>query len=261
MKRSSIDILAVIALTLIAIILALLVPASNVAFRVLALPLVLVLPGYALTSALFVRQALGITERILFSLAVSLIVVIAGGLLLNLTPFGLQAGSWAVLTGTITLAACAVALARRRGQNVSAPEWLRDRRFSLTFPQGLLLGLAALITCAAVALSIIGAQEQPYPGFTQLWILPASGAHAQHSVLLGVKNMEKTAMDYRLVLHAGSKVIQQWSSIDLKPGENWEATVAIKQTGKVGPTQVEAALYRDTAPGTIYRHVDLWLGT
>ena len=255
------DILVVVAITIIAVALAFVLPPDWVPGRILTLPLVLVLPGYALTSAAFPGRARGVAERLVFSLALSLIIVILGGLLLNWTPWGLRAGSWAVLLGGITLGACAVALVRRRGQSTSPPGWLRVGNVGLTLRQGLLLGLAAAIICGAVAVSIIGAERQPYPGFTQLWILPAGGANPKNAVRLGVSNMESTAMEYRLAVNEDGKVVKEWTSIDLNPNEKWEATLLLSQTGHAGTAKVEADLYRNDAPTTIYRHVVLWLGT
>jgi uncharacterized membrane protein len=260
MKHRSIDILVVIVITIVAIALAFTVTPDNVPGRVLTSSLVLVLPGYALTSALFPRQALGIPERLVFSLGLSLAIVLLGGLVLNLTPFGLRAGSWAVFLTGITLGACAVALVRRRGQDISTSGWLGD--IGLTFRQGLLLGLAALIVCGAVAVSIIGAERQPSPGFTQLWILPVGGAaNAKHVVRLGMSNTESKAMEYRLAVNMNGKVVKEWPAIDLSPNEKWEATLVLPQTGHSGTARVEAMLYRTDAPTTIYRHVVLWLGT
>ena len=259
MNHRSVDIFAVIAIALVAAVLALLVPADIVLIRILTLPLVLVLPGYALTSALFPRRALGIPEHLSFSLGLSLAVVILGGLALNWTPFGLRASSWAVLLAGITLGASAVALVRQRRQSVSAPEWLRVGNAGFTLRQALLLGLAAAIVCGAVAVSIIGAERQPHPGFTQLWILPAGGANAENAVRLGVSNMESSAMEYRLDVNVDGKVVKEWPAIDLEPNKKWEATLVLLPTGSV--TRVEADLYRADAPTTIYRHVVLWLGT
>ena len=261
MNHRSVDIFAVVAITLVAAVLALLVPADIVLIRILTLPLVLVLPGYALTSALFPRRALGVPERLVFSLGLSLSIVILGGLALNWTPFGLRASSWAVLLSGITLGASAVALVRRRGQSMSAPGWLRVGNVGLTFRWRLLLGLAGIMVCGAVAVSIIGAERQPYAGFTQLWILPAGGANAENAVRLGVSNMESTAMEYRLAVNVDGKVVKEWPSIDLEPHEKWEATLVLPSTGPVGVARVEADLYRANAPTTIYRHVVLWLGT
>ncbi|HLJ32606.1 MAG TPA: DUF1616 domain-containing protein, partial [Ktedonobacteraceae bacterium] len=179
MNHRSLDLFAVIAITLVAVILVLLVPADNVAGRIWTLPLVLLLPGYALTSTLFVEQTPGVVERIIFSLGLSLVIVVLGGLVLNWTPAGLRAGSWIGFLSIITIGASVVALMRRRGQGRSTARWSGIGKFGFTFRQGLLLGLAALIVCTAVAISIRGAQQQPRSGFTQLWILPVSGANAK----------------------------------------------------------------------------------
>ena len=264
MKFRSIDrdIFVVIAITIIAVALAFILPPDWVPGRIVALPLVLVLPGYALTTALFPRRKFEVPQRLVFSLALSLVIVILGGLVLDLMPFGLQAGSWAVLLGDITLGACAVALVRRRGQNLPTPGSLSAGGYiGLNFRQGLLLGLSALIVCGAVAVSIIGAERQPYPGFTQLWILPAGGANAKNAVSLGVSNMELTTMEYRLAVNVDGKTVKEWPSIDLNPNEKWEATLLLPQTGHAGNAKIEADLYRADAPTRIYRHVVLWLGT
>jgi uncharacterized membrane protein len=261
MNHRSVDILVVVAITLVAATLALLVSADIVLIRILTLPLVLVLPGYALTSALFPRRTLGVPEHLVFILSLSLVIVILGGLALNWTSFGLRASSWAVLLGGITLGASAVALVRWRGQSTPAPRGLRVGHVGLTLRQGLLLGLAALIVCGAVAVSIIGAELQSYAGFTQLWILPAGGANAKNVVRLGVSDMESTAMEYRLDVNMDGKLVREWSSIDLSPNQKWVATLVLPPTGSTGTGRVEADLYRTGAPTTIYRHVVLWLGT
>ncbi|MFL5656160.1 MAG: DUF1616 domain-containing protein [Ktedonobacteraceae bacterium] len=261
MNYKSVDIFVVIALTIIAVALAFTVAPVNVLGRILTLPLVLVLPGYALVAAMFPKQALGGAERAVFSLGLSLVIVILGGLVLNWTPFGLQAASWAVFLSGISLGACAVTLVRRRGQSISTSGWLWAGNIGLTFRQGLLLGLAAVIVCGAVAVSIIGAERQSYAGFTQLWILPAGGASAEDAVRLGVSNMESTAMEYRLAVNVNGKVVKEWPSIDLNPNEKWEATLVLPLTASAGDARVEADLYRTDVPTTIYRHVVLWLGT
>src|SRR3954471_19437230 len=76
------------------------------AVRVLvALPFALVLPGLALTLALFPAGVPDGAERLLFSLGLSLAVTALGGLVLHLTLWGLRPASWTLLLGAITLAA------------------------------------------------------------------------------------------------------------------------------------------------------------
>ena len=258
MKNASLDIFAVISITLISVILAFIVPSDNVVGRIWILPLVLVLPGYALMCALFAKQTPGIAERFIFSLGLSLSIVILCGLLLNVTPFGLRAGSWAVLLGSITIGASAIALMRRRGQSGLAYGW---PGIGFNFRQGLLLGLAALILGGAVAVSIIGSQQQPRPGFTQLWILPVSGTNAKNTIRLGVTSMESTAMSYRLDVNIDGKVVKEWPAIALNPNEKWQVTFVLPPTTSTGMKKVEADLYRSDSTRTIYRHVVLWLGS
>ncbi len=261
MKYRSVDrdILLVVAITIIAVALVFMFPPDRVAGRILTLPLVIVLPGYALTSALFSGLAPGIPERLVFSLGLSLVIVILGGLLLNLTPFGLRTSSWTVFLSGITLAASAVALIRQRKESRAVSAWLGMRGIGFTFRQGLLIGLAALIVCEAIAVSIVGAERQSYSGFTQLWILPVGGT--ANVLRLGVSNMESTAIEYRLVVNVDGKAVKEWPSIDLNPNEKWQATLVLPQARHVGSAKVEAMLYRVDTPNTIYRHVVLWLGT
>jgi uncharacterized membrane protein len=261
MKQRSIDILAVIVLTIVAVTLVFTVTPANMPVRILALPLVLVLPGYALTSAFVAKRAFGITERLVFSLGLSLVLVILGGFVLNLIPSGLHSGSWAILLGCITLGASVVTLVRRRGQGKSTSSMLEFNNLGFTFRQGLLLSLATVIVGGAIAVSIIGAERQPYAGFTQLWILPASGANAKNSVLLGVKNMENTNMNYLLDVNVDGKLVKMWRSIDLQSNGNWQVTLVIPQAKHGSSTLVEAMLYRADAPTKVYRHVELWLST
>src|SRR6266852_3562397 len=286
MNYKSVDILVIIVITIVAVALAFVVPPDSVPGRILTLPLVLVLPGYALMASVFPRRSLGTVECLVFSLGLSLVIVVLGGLVLNWTPFGLRASSWSLLLGSITLGACAVALARRRGLRTCHAErtrsisalfrtchaertrsisalygLLRIKGVGLTFRQGLLLGMAVVIICGAIAISNIGAAQQPFPGFTQLWILPAGGANPKNAVRLGVSNMESTAMEYSLAVNVDGKVVKLWPSIDLKPSEKWETTLMLPQTAHIGAVRVEVVLYRTNAPATIYRHVVLWLGT
>jgi uncharacterized membrane protein len=252
--------LALVTLVLLVAVAITAVTRDNAPGRILMLPLVLVVPGYALTAAVFPKRSLGVPERLVFSLGLSLVIVVLGGLLLNWTPFGLRASSWAVLLSGITLGAGVVALVRRQGQRAPTSRWVRFGGVGLAFRQGLLMGLAAMVVCAAIAVSRISAAQQAFPGFTQLWILPAGTANAKDALRLGVRNMEATATVYSLSVSANGKVVKVWRKIDLKPHERWEAILVLPQIGRPGAARVEARLYRARAPATIYRHDVLWLG-
>src|SRR5258708_16677585 len=110
---ASVDLYLTIGLTLAAWVIAALLPLGDPLRTLLVLPFLLVLPGYALTAALFPNQ-IGLAERLLLTLALSISVTVVSGLLLNLTAWGLQGTTWIVWLGGITIAACMLALARRQ---------------------------------------------------------------------------------------------------------------------------------------------------
>lgn len=211
-----------------------------------ALPLVLVLPGYALTAALFPGKSLSLAERTLFSLGLSLALAALGGLALHWAPTGLRASSWAALLGNTTLLCSLVALVRR----VRLPTQPAQLGVVLTQGQALALGMAAVIACGALLVAHDGALNRRDPGFTQLWVVPDE-ATAGQAVRLGVANREAGTVRYRLQLQSGSEVVSTWPTIVLGPNQQWQEVVALPRDGEM----VEAVLYRLDAPQDPYRQV------
>lgn len=254
MRRSWPDLLAVMVLA-VAGAAAALIPPSPEALRVaLTLPLMLLWPGYALTAAVFAARPLNGEERLLFSLALSLVVSVLGGLALHWSPWGLATAAWAGFLAGVTLGAGVVAVRRRRRR----PEAARRLSLGLTINHCVLLGLAALATIGALGVATNGATAPPTTGFTQLWLLPADPID-QDALRLGVASMELEATRYRLEVTADSAGVGEWASIELRPGERWEATVALP-AALADATRVEAKLYRLADPVTVYRRVSLWRG-
>ncbi len=92
--HNSKDLLIVIASSILALATIPLQGHAVIALSLLALPLVFILPGYALTAALFPRGGLGLAETLTSSIGLSLAAVIVGGVILNLTPEGLTSIAW-----------------------------------------------------------------------------------------------------------------------------------------------------------------------
>lgn len=218
----------------------------------LALPLVLFLPGYALTAALFPPRSLGIPERLLFSVGLSLVVTIIGSVALQWLQAGLTPATWATLLTALTLCASLVAWRRRRA---IVPMQLK---INMSSAQGAVLGLAALVAVAAVTLARVPSPADGLEGYTLLWILPPETAQAP-GVRLGVSCMEFWPTDYRLSLTLDDRVIGEWPTINLRPGEQWEGFVSLPSQGPdLG--KVEVRLYRLDNPEVVYRRVALWQG-
>lgn len=227
---------------------------------VLALPLVLVVPGYALALALLPAPRVGGGERLVLSLGLSLALAALGGFVLNWTPWGLGAQPWAAFLALTTLAAGAVAWVRRPPSNrqpvpLGAVTTSRRPGRRTALP-ALLMVLAALAAGAAWWTARSGAAQQASAGFTQLWTLPATEGGAL-TVRLGVRSREPVPLSYRVRLEVEGELVQEWPAVVLEPGEQWEATATLSPSqGAAGP--VKAVLYRADAPATAYRHVLWW---
>jgi len=245
---------AVLGTALVLLVLALLVPGGlGTSLRLLiALPLVLVLPGYAVTAAMFPRRWLGFPETIVFSLGLSLAILALAGLALSLTPWGMGTIPWGIFLGIMALAAAGVArrellTVARMGRSIPVPA----ARTVLPF------AAAALIVLAALRMAVVGEAQQPQAGFTQLWILPApSDAGNRALVRLGITNREPVTRRYILQLVVEGRTIRRWPVLSVAPGQTWQATVPLSSGFPAGG-KVEATLSRATSPLSIYRRV--WL--
>jgi len=225
-------------------------PAIRVA---VGLPFALVLPGYAMVAALFPRRALGIPERLVFSIGLSLAVAVLGGLVLNGTAWGLRVESWAAWLCATTCLASVVAIRQRR-RNPPLP--LTRVGLGLSGRQSLLLGLAAVVVVAAIGLARTPAPQHSVQGYTLLWILPSDDGNP-NTVRLGVDCMELAPTSFRLEVKWDGRIAQEWSSIMLKPGEKWENRIVLP--ADFGNGTVEAALYRLDDRQSVYRRVSLRL--
>lgn len=250
MRRNSSDLLLIMLIAAVNLVLGL--PAFDwVPIRViLAIPMVLVVPGYALVSALFPKPTVTFAEQTLLSSCGSIAIAILGGFGLYWTPWGLQSISWAVLLSSITYVATVVALLRR---NKQATFFARRKRTAISVKQVLLMAVACLIFSAAVAIARTPVSALDVSGYSQLWMLPS---HTQGTIRLGLRSEEFTDVQYRLELKIDNAVVKTWPSIDLKSGQEWETTTNLAREQLEGK-DVEALLYRLDKPDSIYRRVVL----
>jgi len=82
---------------------------------------VLFLPGYALVRAAFIRKELGQLEQIVFSIILSITIVIFTSLFLNYTPFGITFAPIVVTLLGMTIVFSTIALVREYGKIMTAP--------------------------------------------------------------------------------------------------------------------------------------------
>lgn len=294
MYHESVDLLLVSVLAVTAMVLATL-GWTDSSLRVLfALPLVLVLPGYALAEALWPkRMFLTRSERVLFALGLSLLAAIIGGLTLHAGGWGLYPNTWALFLGGLTLVGSMVALLRRdaqplvvarirgvlrrwlqrvpfqptsvytrggRGSADKAMDYEGASRFdsipSLNGWQALLFTLAAMVACSAWGMASQVAGEFPERAVVQLWMLPVEG-QARNGLRVGINHLGAREAKYRLWVHLDGYMLREWREVRLGSEESWEAEFTLPPQWR-GQGRVEAVLYRSEAPQVPYRQVVWW---
>lgn len=218
-----------------------------------ALLLVLVFPGCALTAATFPARPFAFAERVLLAFGISVTVTIVGGILLNVTPWGLHTATWTASLSGITVAAGVVAF--KRIQRTAPPEPALHPSLQVGVEQIMILALAGIVAIVAVGVAIIGAVHQPFAGFTQLAITMAADS-TDNAVRVEIVNREASPLDYRCTVALGETIIAEWPEIHLASRETWTMRVALPvEAQRTAPVNV--LLYRADAPNSVYREVTL----
>jgi uncharacterized membrane protein len=251
--RSSPRDLIVVAVVAVAGTIVALLPEIAVVRPLLAIPLVLLLPGYAMTQAMM-PGLVARTELALLSVAGSLAFTAVAGVILGLAGVPLTARTWALVLGIVTVLGVAIAAGRRRraaraggveGLSVfdaadraatesEAPRGVAARagllRLRLALWRRLPLFQTSLVFYAIIVAGVAlyasprSIAEQSVAGYTQLWVLPDTGVPGG-GVRLGVTNGEAAPVTYRLELRDGDTVVVAWPTIRIDPGQSWQETL------------------------------------
>lgn len=192
---------------------------------ILALPMVLFFPGYALIAALFPgREEIDGLERLALSFGLSIAVVPLLGLVLNYTPFGIRLDPVVISLVAFTLCMAAVAQYRRadlpESERFSVPfRRIAEGLRSELFPAGssrldrALSAILVLIIVAAVATTVyVIVVPKEGEKFTEFYILGEKGKAADYptdlhagqaaSVIIGIGNHEYRNVTYIVEMHS-----------------------------------------------------------
>jgi uncharacterized membrane protein len=238
------------------------------------LPLVLLVPGYTLTEALFVQQSdattvsrigilrpFGTSDRLVLSLGLSLALVIIDGLLLSILPMGLVQPSWAVSLAVLSTVFSLIALYRRRAISTDTSQKGSIRLLRFTFYEGLLFLLTLVIIVSAFLYSTLAAQQQQQQStFTQFWMVQAKQTNHSCAVLIGIQSFEVSSTQYKVVLLANGSQLHTWPAVTLAPKQQWYQSVALN-SGDIESAYIDAQLYRLDKPGSIYREAHITLNS
>lgn len=261
-------------LVIILIVIIIFVP-SNIVRIILGLPFVLFFPGYALIAVLFPKRS-DITgvERIALSFGTSIAAAALIGLVLNYTPWGINAYSILVSLAIFILATSIAAWYRQRSLT-------EEERFATSFSFDLLawrsqstLDKTLSIILIVAILGAIGTfgytAAIPKIGerFTEFYILGLEGKATDYPkelmlgeegrVIVGIVNREYETVSYRVEVTINGIGDKEIGPVVLGHEEKWEREVSFSPT-KVGDNQkVEFLLYKEGKP-VFKEPIHLWV--
>jgi hypothetical protein len=215
-------------------------------------PLALVLPGYAISAAMFMPGSVTRGERLAYTLSLSVGAAAIGGLIWQLL-FGLSRASWALMLVAIVLVAATIARRRRTAMS-SDPAQRRSRLPPLGLPTALAILAAVLLTFAAVNVTIEGLRDQRAEShFSSLWALPYGPGG--DSVEIGVLNHQGSVYTYRLSVDRAGIPVWLWEG-RLGAHKRKQVILGLDEIPGAGP--VDVILYRSGIP---YRRTELQPGS
>jgi uncharacterized membrane protein len=275
MMRREVDLILAVtcALGLTTVILAF--PFAEPARIVLGLPFVLILPGYALISALFPRKDdLSSAERAGLSLGLSIAVVPLIALALDYSPWGVHLHSIIASVSLFIVLAATTAAVRRRmlpidqafSVTVDVPlsQWYRARPADRLLALGVALSLISL----AVAAFFVATSRHSSRHLTEFYVLGPDGKaegypdrislHESATVIVGVVNHEGEDATFQMAVEIDGDPTDRIGSPVLADGEKWEREVSIVPTAAGKDQEVDFVLHRNGAQ-EIYRSLYLLL--
>lgn len=210
---------------------------------IFAVPLVFVLPGYALLEALELRT-IGGAQRAVLVPALSVALAIAVALVVDFVPSGLTQRSWAIGLFAVVAAASVVAAVRgTSGIGLPRPVPLGLHRLDV-----LALVVAAAVLTGGVILVRTPLAAKKAQGYTILSLVHGKG----RAVVVGVQSGEQRRVRYRLVVGSQNHVLYRNRNLVLAPSERTTVRISLSRRGQ----PVTATLYRGKQKA-VYRHVSL----
>ena len=218
-----------------------------------SLLLIAFLPGYALFSILFRRDALELTDLMAFVISFSLGISILGGILLNLTPFGLSAEGWRLWLAGFTIVALMISLFRVEAK---ADEFAGTHRrpHNLSTSQIMIFAAAIVLFGMSIAIAYEGDRNRPKEEFAQSWLFFQD--EAQGAVVMGLNNLETQTNNYRIVLLASGTTVHEWE-VTLEAQESWQVNYLVPRHF-LDASELSLVVYR-AGETEIYRSTTLRL--
>ncbi len=226
---------------------------------ILAVPAVLLVPGYAWVLALrrWTSWAPKAADAIAFGVALSFAGVAFGGIALSALSIPLTTTSWALLVAALTTPALAAVLAPVRARPSVLTAWSRDRpRVGVAVLAAGLVVAAALAAAVIVSLRSDAIDRVPT---TELGLRRTTGAAGERLLAVDVRNGEGRAITYTLRLRSAAGEISR-AERRLPAGAAWVQLLDLAAV-RPGGLAISARLFRADRPRLPYREVRIAPGS
>ena len=238
----------------------------------LAIPYVLLFPGYTLMLALFPqRDRMGGPERLALSLGLSLAVIPLGGLLLNYLPWGITTESvlYFVAVFTFLMSVIAFIILQRLDKDDCFSLELAVMNVGLGDGRDKLMALllVACIVGAGFGLNYVLNAPRGSDLYTEMYILGLESDIGEYpyevapgevvEVTLGVINNEQQTVEYRLEIIIDNEIYTEAGPFSLDDDREWRQAVSFTPD-TAGRQQVEFRLYRSDRDG-MYLSTHMWI--
>jgi len=194
----------------------------------------LVLPGYALSTALFLPGELDRLERAALAFSLSLGLVVVAAPVLDRLPGGLRPEALVAFVSSITLSSIVVAWWRRRrsrrlstGRRVASGRPRGDLRWKPAAWAGIAVGVVAIASVAFLARDVGSGAHAA----TEFFLLGPDGTvdHVPAHVLVGkpttitvgISNHDGSVQAYQVVVESGSERLATAGPITVGSGQTW----------------------------------------
>lgn len=224
---------------------------------VLALPLMFLAPGYLLIEILSQKREHDGTTYLLLSIGLSLSIDILCGFLLNFIPAGLTPTTWGIFLAALTMACALLCMVRRRRWQIPVDQRQKDLPTRYEF---LLLTVIVYLVIFAFIYTTSNIENQKNQGSTQFWLLLDNHQSHDCAVLLGIESNQAATTTYQVEVKENNQYAAHWSSITLASQQKWQERLPIAiNHAQTPPLQIEADLYRQQEPASVYRTAQLFL--
>ena len=229
----------------------------------LGLFLILIAPGYTLTSLLFPKTTdITPTERLALTLGLSIAIIPLLGLILNYTPYGIHLTPITITLLIYLLITSSLILYRR--QHTPPQETFHINPTSKTTRQNTLLTLTLILSLTGII--ALANTLRPQETFTEFYILGPNGKlenypqtlkpNQPYTLTFGVTNHENEPKDYRIITTHDQDLTV--IPITLNPQETWQKPITLTAPTTPGPTKIPYDLYVNNQPGP-YRTLHLFV--